>query len=66
MDLLERMKHGRGIKDRDDTSMGMEILVAEAFAKINPTEPLILTGISLDRADASRCACRNNKRRKSS
>ena len=42
MDLLERMKHGRGIKDRDDKSMGIAILMGEAFAKINPTDPLIL------------------------
>ena len=40
--LLERMKCGRGIKDLDDESRGMEILMAEAFAKINPTDPLIL------------------------
>jgi hypothetical protein len=36
------MKHGRGIKGRDDKSSGIEILMAEAFAKINPTDPLIL------------------------
>ena len=36
------MKHGSGIKDRDDKSNGIEILMAEAFAKINPTDPLIL------------------------
>ena len=36
------MKHGSGIKDRDDKSSGIEILMAEAFAKINPTDPLIL------------------------
>ena len=68
MDLLERVKRGRGIKGRDDKSMGMEILMDEAFAKINPTDPLILakqaarrkrklpdsSGISLARADASR------------
>jgi hypothetical protein len=40
--LLEGMKHGRGIKGLDDKSSGMEILMAEAFAKINPTDPLIL------------------------
>ena len=34
------MKRGRGIKDRDDKSMGMEILMAEVFTKINPTDPL--------------------------
>jgi hypothetical protein len=36
------MKHGRGIKGRNDKSRGMEILMTEAFAKINPTDPLIL------------------------
>jgi hypothetical protein len=40
--LLERMKHGRGIKGLDDKSRGMEILIAEAFAKIKPSEPLML------------------------
>jgi hypothetical protein len=39
---LERMKHGNGIKDRDDKSSGIEILMVESFAKINPTDPLIL------------------------
>jgi hypothetical protein len=33
------MKRGRGIKDLDDKSSGMEILMTEAFAKINPTDP---------------------------
>ena len=37
------MKLGSGIKDRDDKSSGIEILMAEAFTKINPTDPLILT-----------------------
>jgi len=36
------MKRGGGIKDRGDKSSGIEILMAEAFAKINPTDPLIL------------------------
>ena len=36
------MKHGKGIKGLDDKSRGMEILIADAFAKINPTDPLIL------------------------
>jgi hypothetical protein len=39
---LRQIKRGRGIKGRDDKSRGMEILMAEAFAKINPTDPLIL------------------------
>ena len=33
---LERMKHGRGIKGRDDKSM------TDVLPKINPTDPLIL------------------------
>jgi hypothetical protein len=36
------MKRGNGIKDRNDKSSGIEILMAEVFAKINPTEPLML------------------------
>jgi hypothetical protein len=36
------MKRGRGIKGLDDKSIGMEILMTEVFAKINPTDPLIL------------------------
>jgi hypothetical protein len=62
------MKHGGGMKGLDDKSSGMEILMAEAFAKIKPTDPLILarhavrrkrkwpdsSGISLAKADASR------------
>jgi hypothetical protein len=36
------MNRGRGIKDRDDKSSGMEILMSEYFVKINPTDPLIL------------------------
>jgi hypothetical protein len=36
------MKHGGGIKGLDDKSSGMEILMAEAFAKIKPTfDPLM-------------------------
>jgi hypothetical protein len=37
--LLERMKRGRGIKGLDDKLSGMDILIAESFAKINPTDP---------------------------
>ena len=40
--LLERMKLGGSIKGLDDKSNGMEILMAEAFTKIKPTDPLIL------------------------
>jgi hypothetical protein len=36
------MKRGSGIKGREDKSNGIEILIAEALAKINPTEPLRL------------------------
>ena len=43
VDLLDRMKHGRGIKGRDDKSNGMEILMSDVFVKINPTDPLILS-----------------------
>jgi hypothetical protein len=37
------MKHGSGIKDRDDKSIDTEILMTEGFAKISPTDPLILS-----------------------
>jgi hypothetical protein len=36
------MKHGGGIKGLDDKSSGMEIHMAKNFAKIKPTDPLIL------------------------
>jgi len=36
------MKHGSGITDLDDKSIGIEILVTEVFVKINPTDLLIL------------------------
>ena len=36
------MKRGKGIKGLDDKSSGMEILMSDAFAKINPTDPLLL------------------------
>jgi hypothetical protein len=39
---LERMKRGSGIKGRDDRSSGIEILMVDVFAKINPTDPLRL------------------------
>ncbi len=80
MTRLDRMKRGSGIKGRDDRSSGIEIRIADAFTKINPTDPLILakqdvqrnlncsdsSGISLPRAEASRWACRNSRRLKSS
>jgi len=36
------MNPGGGINGLDDKSRGMEILMTEAFAKINPTESLKL------------------------
>jgi hypothetical protein len=36
------MKHDSGIKDQDDKSSGIEILMTEDFAKIKPTDPLKL------------------------
>ncbi len=42
MGSLERMKHGSGIKDRDDKSRGIEIVMVDVFDKINPTDPLRL------------------------
>ncbi len=64
---LERMKRGSGIKGREDKSSGIKILMSDAFAKMNPTEPLRLgkqaarrkrnwpasSGNSLARANAS-------------
>jgi hypothetical protein len=38
---LERIKLGKGIKGRDDRSSGIEILMSDAFPKINPTEPSV-------------------------
>jgi hypothetical protein len=37
-----RKKRGRCMRGRVDISMGMETLIAEALAKIKPTEPLRL------------------------
>ena len=42
MGRLERIKHGSGIIGRDDRSSGIEILITDTFAKINPTDPLRL------------------------
>ena len=42
MGRLERIKRGIGINGRDDKSSGIEILMTEAFAKINPTDPFRL------------------------
>jgi len=38
----ERMKRGSGMKDLEERSSGMETLIAEALAKIKPTEPSVL------------------------
>ncbi len=71
MTRLGRMRHGSGIKGREDKSSGIEIRITDALAKINPTDPLILakqaarrnlncsdsSGNSLARADASRLIC---------
>jgi hypothetical protein len=35
------MKRGGGINGRDDKSSGIDIRMADALAKINPTDPLI-------------------------
>jgi hypothetical protein len=36
------MKLGSGMNDRDEKSSGIEIRMADALPKINPTDPLIL------------------------
>jgi hypothetical protein len=36
------MKREGGINGRDDKSRGIDIRMADALAKINPTDPLIL------------------------
>ena len=38
VESLERINDGSGIKDRDDKSSGIEILMFEVFAKINPND----------------------------
>jgi len=35
----KRMKHDSGMKDRDDKSNCIEILMTDGFAKIKPTDP---------------------------
>ncbi len=44
---LDRRKRDSGIKDRDDKSNGVEILMVETFAKIKPTDPLITLNITI-------------------
>ena len=36
------MKHGSDMKDRDERSRGIEILIGHAFVMIKPTEPFRL------------------------
>jgi hypothetical protein len=36
---LDRMKHGSGIKGRDDRSSGIEIRIVDALVKITPLTP---------------------------
>ena len=36
---LEEMKHGSGIKSRDDKPRVIEMLMSETFVQINPTDP---------------------------
>jgi hypothetical protein len=37
MGRLDRMKHGSGVKGRDDRLIGIEILMSDDFDKINST-----------------------------
>ena len=76
----ERMKRGRGMKDRDSRSRGIEIHTTDDFTMIKPTVPFKLanhTGLrkqnwsdsfssSLAKTDVSRRTCRKNNRMKSS
>ena len=39
---MERIKRGNGIKDRDDKSNGIEILMTETLTKIKPHDPFKL------------------------
>jgi hypothetical protein len=75
----ELKKRGRGMKDRVDKSMGIVTLIAEALAKINPTEPFRFakraarkkrkcsdsSGNSAAKILALRCACKKNRQTKS-
>ncbi len=36
---IGRLEHGNGIKDRDDRSIGIEILMTDVFTKIESTDP---------------------------
>ena len=41
----ERMKRGRGMKDRDERSRGIEIRLTDVFSIIKPTTPIKLAKI---------------------
>ena len=43
------MKLGGGMKDRDDRSIGIEILMTDDFVKIKPTDPLRLGKQTVER-----------------
>jgi hypothetical protein len=45
------MNRGRGKKDRDNRSNGIEILMSDSFAKINPTDPFILAKQAAERSE---------------
>ncbi len=42
MGHIERTKRDSGIKDREERSSGIEILISDDFVKIKPTDPLRL------------------------
>jgi hypothetical protein len=44
----ELKERGRGMKDRVDKSMGIATIIAEALAKIKPTEPLRFANVCGD------------------
>ncbi len=49
MTRLDRMKHGSGIKGRDDRSSGIEIRIADPLPKINPTDLLVCVVFIMNR-----------------
>ena len=48
------MKRGSGIKGRDDRSSGIEILIADALAKIKPTDPSDIQSFGPERIGGDR------------
>ncbi len=46
------MKREGGINDRDDKPRGIDIRMADALAKINPTDPLILESAYVEEEDS--------------